>query len=277
MPLRGKKERITLDTIICMGQSNEQGDGTADVSVAYKNSQPNTLIFYKPDETSTDNGVLQKYNWALNSRYAGVNFRASPDCSVGIQYNALTGKPLLIIKYAVSGSALVDDGSTTTAVGLWQIDANNSRANNRRLYSIALNNFIIPCINYCTRNEITLNIIATCWTQGEADSNTYLRAINYETELIRLFDALKTALIPYGVLSENYKPLITRIHNNFTVGTRPYLNVVRGALENVANYYGGQWIDSDSYAVVADNTHWSNLGQEQHGIDRANKLVDYYL
>jgi len=276
MPLRGKKQRITLDAIICMGQSNEQGDGTANVSNAYKNSQPNTLIFYKPDETSTDNGVLQNYQWGVNSRYPG-NFRASPDCSVGVEYNTLTGKPLLIIKYAVSGSALVDDGSTTTAVGLWQIDANNSRANNRLLYNMALNNFIIPCINYCTRNEITLNIIASCWTQGEADSNTLIRANNYQTELIRLFDALKTALLPYGVLSENYKPLITRIHNNFTVGTRPYLSTVRAALENVANYYGGQWINSDSYAVIADNTHWSNLGQEQHGIDRANKLVDYYL
>ena len=201
MPLIGKKERLVLDAIICMGQSNEQGDGTSDVSAIYKNSQPNTYIYYKTDETSTDNGVLQKYNWGLNSRYSTANFRASPDCSVGIEFNRLTGKPLLIIKYAVSGSALVDDGTTTTAVGLWQIDANITRANNRRLYSMALNNFIIPCINYCTRNEITLNIIASCWTQGEADSNTYLRAINYETELIRLFDALKTALLPYNVLS----------------------------------------------------------------------------
>jgi hypothetical protein len=276
MPLRGKKERITLDAIICMGQSNEAGGGSSSVGVAYRNSQPNTYIYFKPDDTSSNNGTLQQYQWGVNSMY-NSNFLASNDCSVGIEFNRLTGKPLLIIKYAVSGSALVDDGSTTTAVGLWQIDANNSRANNRLLYNMALNNFIIPCINYCTRNEITLNIIASCWTQGEADSNTLIRANNYQTELIRLFDALKTALLPYGVLSENYKPLITRIHNNFTVGTRPYLSTVRTALENVANYYGGQWINSDSYAVVADNTHWSDLGQEQHGIDRANKLVDYYL
>jgi len=276
MPLRGKKQRITLDAIICMGQSNESGSDPTSVSAIYRNSQPNTYIYFKPDDTSSNNGTLQQYQWGVNSMYNG-SFLASPDCSVGVEYNTLTGKPLLIIKYAVSGSALVDDGSTTTAVGLWQIDANNSRANNRLLYNMALNNFIIPCINYCTRNEITLNIIASCWTQGEADSNTLIRANNYQTELIRLFDALKTALLPYGVLSENYKPLITRIHNNFTAGTRPYLSTVRTALENVANYYGGQWINSDSYAVVADNTHWSDLGQEQHGIDRANKLVDYYL
>ena len=276
MPLRGKKQRITLDAIICMGQSNESGSDPSSVGVAYRNSQPNTYIYFKPDDTSSNNGTLQQYQWGVNSTY-DASFLASVDASVGIEFNRLTGKPLLIIKYAVSGSALVDDGTNTVAVGLWQIDANASRANNRLLYSRALDNFIIPCINYCTRNEITLNIIASCWTQGEADSNTLIRADNYQTELIRLFDALKAALLPYGVLSENYKPLITRIHNNFTVGTRPYLSTVRTALENVANYYGGQWINSDSYAVIADNTHWSNLGQEQHGIDRANKLVDYYL
>jgi len=276
MSLRGKKQRITLDAIICMGQSNESGSDPSSVGVAYRNSQPNTYIYFKPDDTSSNNGTLQQYQWGVNSTY-DASFLASVDASVGIEFNRLTGKPLLIIKYAVSGSALVDDGTTTTAVGLWQIDANASRANNRLLYSRALNNFIIPCINYCTRNEITLNIIASCWTQGEADSTTLIRAVNYESELIRLFDALKAALLPYGVLSENYKPLITRIHNNFTVGTRPYLSTVRTALENVANYYGGQWINSDSYAVIADNTHWSYLGQAQHGIDRANKLVDYYL
>jgi hypothetical protein len=275
MGLVNKRPILELDCVICLGQSNEEGGGDTSIDTAYQNSQPNTYIFYKPDNTSTNNGKLQKYHWGVNSNYR-TQFYASPDCSIGIKYHELTGKPLLIIKYALGGSAMVDDGVTTTAAGIWQIDANSTRAGGLLHYNIALNNFIIPCINFCKANNIKLNILATNWCQGETDSTTLLRATNYESELIRLFDALQTALIPYDVLSPNYKPLITRIHNNFTPGTRPYLSTVRTALENVATHYGGQWINTDAYSLVADLTHWDKTGQQTHGIDRAQNLYDYY-
>lgn len=261
-----------LDTIICLGQSNEEGgDSSTTPTSQYLNSQPHTTIFYKPDATSTNNGSIQFYNNAVNSNYRSNKYPAA-DCSVGVKYNELTGKPLLIIKYALGGSALVDDGVTTTTAGLWQIDANATRANNLLHYDIALNNFIIPCINQSIMRGLNLNILATCWCQGESDSTSLIRATNYQSELIRLFDALKTALIPYNVLSANYKPLITRIHNNFTPGTRPYLSTVRTAQENIDPYF----IDSDSFGLAADLTHYNNLGQIQHGIDRATKLAAYY-
>lgn len=267
---------LTLDTIICLGQSNEEGGGSASPSgTTYNNSQPNTYIYYKPNNTSTDNGVFQKYNFQGKNNNYRAQYFVAPDISVGVKYHELTGKPLLIIKYTLGGSALVDDGVLTTAAGIWQIDANATRANNLLHYNIALNNFIIPCINNCYKNGISLNIISTCWTQGETDSGDLSRASNYEVQLIRLFDALQTALTPYNVLSPNYKPLITRIHNNFSPA-RPYATDVRTAQVNVANHYGGQWIDSDAYPLVADFTHWSNVGQETHGIDRATKLATYY-
>lgn len=265
-----------LDCIICLGQSNEEGgDSATNPSSLYLNSQPYTNIFYKPDLTSTLNGSIQKYQYSINNN-SRSNKYPGPDVSVGIQYNTLTGKPLLIIKHAYGGSALVDDGSYVWSTGLWQIDANATRANNLLHYDIALNNFIIPCLNQAVQRGIRLNILATCWCQGESDSGTVYGSSNYQAELIRLFDALETALTPYGVLSPNYKPLITRLHNNYTVGTRPYMSVIRTAQENVAAYYSAQWIDTDAYPVAADNTHWTATGQTTHGIDRATKLATYY-
>lgn len=275
--LVGKKPIITLDAVITCGQSNEEGAGvTTTGGGIYDNSQPYTYIFYKPDNTSTNNGKLQKYNFNSGNNNYRTPVYVGPDISVGVKYHELTGKPLLIIKYALGGSALVDDGVTTTAAGIWQIDADATRANNLLHYSIALNNFIIPCINYCKANGITLNIIAFNWCQGETDSTSLLRSSAYESEFKRMFDALKTALTPYNVLSPNFRPLITRIHNNFTPGTRPFLTEIRTALVNLANYYGGQWINSDSYSLIGDLIHWDSAGQIQHGIDRATKLATYY-
>jgi len=200
MPLYSKRNIIDLDAIICLGQSNEEGGDSATNPIApYINSQHVTNIYYKPDLTSTDNGAFQKYNYGVNNNCRSNKY-PGPDVSVGVQYNALTGKQLLIIKFAYGGSALVDDGSTVTANGIWQIDANATRANNLLHYDIALNNFIIPCLNRALQNGFRLNILATCWTQGETDANLLARATAYESELIRLFDALETALTPYKFL-----------------------------------------------------------------------------
>lgn len=220
---------------------------------------------------------IQYYNNSINSNYRSNKYPAA-DCSVGVKYYELTGKPLLIIKYALGGSALVDDGVTTTSAGIWQIDANATRANNLLHYDISMNNFIIPCIEQAQRRGIRLNIIADCWMQGETDTGILYRANNYQPELIRLFDATRAALTPYGVLSPNFKPLITRIHNNFPnqPTVRPYLSTVRTAQENVASYYGCEWIDSDAYSLAADLIHYNATGQIQHGIDRAIKLATYY-
>ena len=86
-----------LDTIICFGQSNEEGGDSATTPTSqYLNSQPYTNIFYKTDNTSTLNGSIQKYNFTLNSNYRSQKYPAA-DCSVGVKYNELTGKPILII------------------------------------------------------------------------------------------------------------------------------------------------------------------------------------
>ncbi len=78
--------------------------------------------------------------------------------------------------------------------------------------------------------------------QGEADALTLARATAYETTLIAMIDKLVTDLTPYNVLSPNFKPIISRIHQSFTPA-RTYQNNIRTALVNVANHYSGYWIN----------------------------------
>jgi hypothetical protein len=278
MPLYSKKDLTELDAIICLGQSNEEGGGTGTPSAQYLGNQNNVYTFYKPDASSTDNGAITQYYFGVSNSYRGVTLGiAGPDISVGYSYNQSTGKPLLIIKYALGGSILVDDGVSTVAAGKWQIGADPTRSNNLVHFNIALNNFIIPCILKCQAKGIKLNIKAGFWCQGEADSTVLYCADNYQSTFIQLWDGIISTLTPYGILSPNFKPVITRIHNNFTPGTRPYLDTVRTALVNVANHYNSYWIDTDAYPVATDLTHWTAIGQQQHGIDRNTILQTYFI
>lgn len=268
-----------LDAGIFFGQSNEEGGDPASVpDSTYLGFQDKVYTFYKPDDiTTTNNGRIQQYRFGVNSDYRTSNLSsAGPDISIGYSYVQSTGKPFLIIKYALGGSILVDDGTTTRAAGIWQVGANATRANNLVHSIIAMESFVIPCILQCKARGIKLNIKAGFWCQGEADSTNLICATNYQAKLIELWDYFIATLEPYGVLANNFKPVITRIHNNFNPGTRPYLNEVRTALVNVADHYNSYWLDSDSYPVAADRTHWTAQGQQLHGIDRNGILQSYF-
>lgn len=271
-----KKVNNKIKVFLFMGQSNEDGGSSSPThSLQYRNYD-NSFIFFKPNNTATDNGEIQSYKHGVNNTSFGA-FYLQQVCSqttFGKHLYEQTGETILMIKYAKGGSALVDSGESY-ANGNWEINAN--LANGTKHYPIALNNFFIPAINKLKAMQMDFEIVATFWCQGESDSTTEFRANLYQDKLIELFDRLKYDLNTFGVLAENYKPIITRIHNNFTPGTRPYMDTVRTALENVANHYSSYWIDSDAYSLAADLTHYNYLGQEQHGIDRANIIINNFL
>lgn len=264
-----------LDAVLCFGQSNEEGssnNGTA--SAIYLGTQKNTYIFYKPNDiTTTNNGRIQAYKFGLNNNYRPTS-SYGPDISLGYAYNQSTGKPLLIIKYALGGSGLFVDG-VFRAAGNWQVGADPILSNNLVHHDIALNSFVIPCINICKARNIKLNIKAGFWMQGEADANSFTASLVYESLLIQFWDSIISTLTPYGVLSPNFKPVISRIHDKFSP-PRPYQNEIRTALVNVANHYNSYWINTDSYNVESDFTHFTIASQEQHGIDRNTILQTYF-
>lgn len=268
--------RKSLKAVIMGGQSNmEGGSNLAAPSATYQGYQ-RAWIYFKTDSSRTDNGIITQYNQAVNSSYRGQNAYVGPDVSVGYAYEVATGERILMIKYALGGSNLVDDGTTIQANGIWQIDADPTRASGLLHYRILINNFVIPCIKRCKAAGIDIEIVSFFWCQGESDSNSSYRSSHYQTELIRLIDGLTDTLETYNAKSQYFKPIITRIHNRFDP-VRPYANDVRTAQVNVANYYNSYWINSDAYPLIADSTHWSNIGQQMHGNDFITILTNSVL
>ena len=269
-----KLVRKKVKVFLFMGQSNEDGSTNSTPHSAEYLGYLNSFIFFKPDNTATNNGEFNSYKWGVNNNTQGLPFYVCPQTSFGKYMYDQTGETVMMIKYSKGGSCLVDRGSAY-ASGNWEINANP--ANGTKHYDVAVNNFFIPAIQLLKKRQIDFEIVGAFWCQGESDSIFEDLANNYQSKLIELFDKLIEDLTPYNVLAQNFKPIITRIHNNFTPGTRPYLNTVRTALVNVANHYNSFWVNSDSYPVIADNTHWNNIGQEQHGIDRANIILNHFL
>lgn len=253
-----------LYAVICAGQSNEAG-GAPDytTSAEYLGFQRSYIFF---------NGTIQTYKFTTNNSESSIS-NPCPQTSLGKRFTELTGNPLLMIKYAYSGSCLVDNGSSY-ANGLWQIDGNTENYNGKFHYNKLVNEYLLPCIQYALKKGIQLEILGFSWCQGEGDSIDLFRTNNYKNEFTKLYNAVKNICIENNVASDNFCPIITRIHNNFNVGTRPYLSEMRTNLEELATELGGYWIDSDAYSLYSDNTHYNAIGQIQHGIDRAEILAN---
>lgn len=270
------KLKDTLNAIIMLGQSNMEGGVNTALNATYLGYQ-NTNSWYKTDSTFSNAGTITSFNYSVTSNWrTSAATYVGPDCSVGYSYYNSTGKKLMIIKYALGGSALVDDGVTTTTAGLWQVGADYTRANGILHYKKLVNNFLIPLFKHCESRGIKLNILATFWCQGESDAGTtQYRADNYETTLITFFDSLNLRMQPYNVMSPFYKPVITRIHNRF-FPVRVYSSQIRTALVNVANHYNSYWIDGDRFALYSDSVHWTPAGQVNHGLKMDTILQQHF-
>ena len=268
-------KRRRIKTIICAGQSNENGSVPGPHNAPYTGYQQG-YIFYKPDLTATDNGSFKNFRYGDSNNFGAVTNYVQPFASCIHRFYELTNEPLLIIRHSYNGAAMVDNGSPYVN-GIWQWDANPANANGLMHYDILLNRFLIPAVQKAYAARFEVDIIAFCWTQGETDTGDLTRATGYQSKFVAMFEKLKLDLAEFNVLSPTFRPLISRIHNNFTPGTRPYLNEVRTAQTNIAAIYGSPWINTDAYPVAADNTHFTIEAQETHGVDRANFLANQYV
>ena len=269
------KRRI-LKALLCgLSQSNENGSVPGPHNAPYTSFLPG-YTFYKPDISSTNNGQFVNFRHGINNNYGAVTNYVQPWASCLYRFYELTNEPLAIIKHAHNGAGIVDNGSSYVN-GIWQWNANSANVNGLPHYDIFLNNILIPAFQKAREARFELDPIALGTTCGETDSGDLFRATNFQNVFIETFERLKTDLAPYVDLRDTFRPLITRVHNNFTPGTRPYLSQIRQAQENIAAFYGVPFINADAYPVAADNTHYTIAAQETHGIDRANLLVSDFL
>jgi len=258
------KVKVFLD----FGQSNCEGGASTCTVAPYTGQQPGWI--YKTNSiTEYGAGSFATYKYGINNDYnSGSLNNTGSEVALCYNYNLQTGDSILIIKYGYSGSGLVDNGIGTCTYGLWQIDANATRANNLLHYKISLDKFIFPCIALLKSKGITPEFIGMGWTQGEYDVGDSLRTVNYEYQLNRLVQAYKDTLTYYGVCSPTFKPLIGRTpYSGTTLSTK-----LRTAQQNVAATWGTTYIDMDSYEMLVDGIHFSFNGQIQYGIDRVNVI-----
>lgn len=258
------RQRKVIPTIIMAGQSNMEGDTSASPDADIQNNN-RALIFVKPnDASSTDNGWISRLQWGTNNNWrTATRPDASPELSFAKAFTDANAGEVCIIKYAYGGSALVDDGASYVH-GLWQVDANPANVNGLPHYSNMVNNFVIPCVNKARAGGVDLDLVAFSWCQGETDATSLARSSGYQAALIALINQLRTDLSSYRATSRVIQPIITRIHDNFSP-PRTYQNEIRTALQNVAANFGQTVIDSDGYALEADNIHWTAAGQRSHG------------
>jgi hypothetical protein len=261
------------------GQSNCEGNNSGAQPAPYNATVSNCLIFYKNNDSSaTYNGTIPSLFYGTNNNYRTGSLTSSgSECALGYDYCNATGRQLLIVKLGYGGSLLVDDGSTVQANGIWQKNANSTRASGLVWYNISLYNFVLPALRLAQTAGYTPIVRAFLWTQGESDSTILACANAYESTWLTTFDAYREDIGQFYPSARRIVPIVTRIHNNFNAGTRPYLSTVRTALENCANLRGGFWLNSDAYALEADNIHWSKNGQITHGLDQSKILQQICL
>lgn len=270
------KTPFEVDACILCGQSNMAGGDTAAGSPdsTYTSVQPNTWIFYKPNDYSSSlNGSIQQLLYNFNNSWRTTDLPSNgPEVSIGYTYYMATGRPLLIIKYAYGGSALVDPG-VSYVNGIWQWDADPSHTSGLPHYNIMMNNFVIPALYKAKANGIIVNLKAFVWCQGETDAGNAIMAAGYESALTSLFNKFNTDISPYGIKSPNFNFIISRTHNNFSPA-RPYQNNIRTAQQNVATAFGCPIINTDGYGLNADFIHFTRAAQaSNHGIDIANSIL----
>lgn len=268
-----------IGLIVMCGQSNMEGNNASDVlSSPYTLQYSNPTIYYKRTTLVSDTGKVQAFWSGKNNqwRYTYLS-NIGPETSLAYELSK-QDKKYGIVKYSLGGSALVDafQGKLSYSAGIWCVNTTKAAGGQfGKHFDTLMQSFILPAIQRYKNLGYTPYIEAFSWCQGEYESGTgTYEATHYEPELKRLIDSFKVGVNPYAS-TQNMKVIISRIHNNFKVGTRPQLNAIRTALVNTANYYGsnGYWINTDLYPIRTDSVHWSKSGQIIHGQDIANIIL----
>lgn len=260
-----------LDVLICIGQSNMDGSVIGPHTAPYLGYKE-CYIFHKPDASATDNGMFESFKWKHNNNFGTPKQYVQPIAPMVTEFHNLTQRPLLIIRHSRGGSAMVDNGQPY-ANGFWQIDGNPDNGTNH--YQILMDNFVLPAVQKSLLMSVKLNFIGIWICQGEADCTTQYRAERWGAVFQKLFYAVKDSLLEYGMIDPRFKPLITRVHNNFNPA-RPFTDVVRQQQMDAAAALNGHWIDSDGFELAPDFTHYSIAGQEQHGLAAAQVLANSF-
>jgi hypothetical protein len=256
-------------------QSNGEGDeddaGDAALASPYKDPIPFSKVFYKTDNSATNNGTIATLQAFVNNNWRqGSTVGIGPEVPCAYVLGQAKQKEYYHIKYAIGGSSI--GGWLNPSGGNW--DINNPASN----YYIWRDRFILPGLAARTASGKNPYIKALIFDQGEASMTDSTAAANYETDLMQLFNKIKDDLRGQYPSIDSALFIILRTHNNFLniETTRPFWNEVRTGQVNVANSNPNyRWIDTDPFPLNADKIHRGHAGQILAGTAAANIIKQH--
>jgi hypothetical protein len=224
---------------------------------------PGAYIFWKPTNTSANNGSVQTLDLGKNNNFRWQTACVGPELGIGWNVTK-AGKRIGIVKYAYGGSQLVDHGVHYN--GFWEVNQVNSIPQ----YKILVNYFVKPALDSFRAKGFKPYIAAFVWCQGEADSNDSTAAWLYQKKLTELFDRFKKDLRPKDPLVDKMKIIVARTR----LWKFKYAPVVRRAQVYVAVSMRGVWLNTDSWPLAADGLHYTkDANTEIFGKQVANILI----
>ncbi|HPC63924.1 MAG TPA: sialate O-acetylesterase [Anaerohalosphaeraceae bacterium] len=182
--------------------------------------------------------------------------------------DALPYDNIALVKYGMSGSALMRGLRSSDGAGDWDPGPPNwspSEGFDGVRYHIFRTSGVLPALQAIVNRGDLPEIAGMFWMQGETDAGSSAAASQYEANLKKFIEAVRT---DFGAPEMRF--FIGRIR---TV-TGIYNAAVRTAMQEVAASDPlVMWIDTDDLPVNADNVHYSAAGLVELG----RRFADAYL
>lgn len=228
-------------------QSNNKGSGTVNVnlSAVYQGPQANVSIFSGTTFSALEEGVNNK-----GDEYG-------PEMSYGYTYNINHGRPVLMVKNAVSSTRLYEDGTTATWNYLYTQAANSGTQMSIHMFEyfkalfVAREDGLFP-----THRRISIAI-------GENDATNSTQSVVFEANLNQVIDGVMNS---YGLNANTVRVVLYLIHTDLPIGTYPEKATVRTALTDVADARSNVVLIDCDDLTTSDNIHLDGAGYETKGI-----------
>ena len=251
------------------GQSNAAGSGlNSEYAAIYQTPQAD-VEFWVGGRFAGDG--VPSYTWDRNAstsfgplQLGSGNYTDGTysGCEVSLGRflkDEMPGENIAIVKYGMSGSALKRGLRSGDGAGDWDSDPaplNGSFDGVR--YHVFKNSAVLPALQAITDRGDTYEIAGMFWLQGETDAGNATAAGEYEANLHKLVNAVR---------SDFNAPTMPFFIGRLRAGiSRPYLQTVRTATENVAKTdHHAYVVNTDDCALNADNIHFSAGGQTKLG------------
>jgi hypothetical protein len=169
-----------FDIVLAAGQSNMNGRGTLDTAIDFSNSSVYQFGSYSGNAT-----YYRKIFSGIDPLHMpdGVNTgRIGPAGWFSKAYTRLTGRDVLLVPYAIGGTAVV------AGAARW------SPTNPGDLYSGAItqaNLAIIAAQQYYPNS----NFVGTIWFQGESDGDSSVSQSTYASALTQVISGFRSAIV----------------------------------------------------------------------------------